>query len=253
MLVISRRANENLVFPGFNAVIRVLELNRATVRLGIEAPRDVTVLRGELAARDVDGGKAAAPAPDPTLDRKLAALNVLLGVARLQLDAGIGQAAEDTLDQARRDLEALRPPRDAAPPMPVLEPGKRRRTALLVEDNANERELLARLLRLAGIDVDTAGDGADALDYLRRREAPDVVLLDMGLPRCDGPTAVREIRRDPRTAGLKVFAVSGHLPSEYHWEGPSQRIDAWFSKPIDPEALLERLGTELPATAASGR
>src|SRR5262249_29674807 len=70
--------------------------------------------------------------------------------------------------------------------------------ALLVEDDRNERELLASYLRMAGIEVDVAGDGCAALEYLRRPEPPDVVLLDMGLPRCDGATAVKIIRGDPQ-------------------------------------------------------
>src|SRR5207247_7632458 len=85
-----------------------------------------------------------------------------------------------------------------------------KRKALLVEDNPQERELMALFLRSEGLDVDTAGDGCDALDYLKARGRPDVVLLDMGLPRLDGPATLRKIRQDPACAGLKIFAVSGH-------------------------------------------
>src|SRR5207248_3517650 len=111
----------------------------------------------------------------------------------------------------------------------------RPRKALLVEDNANERELLAQFLRLGGFEVDTAGDGADALDYLRARGKPDVVLMDMSMPRCDGATTVREIRRNEALAGLKIIAVSGHLPEEYDLRPGPGSVDRWFSKPVDPD------------------
>jgi two-component system OmpR family response regulator len=121
----------------------------------------------------------------------------------------------------------------------------RRKKALLVEDNDNERELLACVLRLAGLDVDTAGDGATALDYLHQWPHPDVVLMDMGLPRCDGPAVVRHIREDPLTARLKVFAVSGHQPDEFDFGCGT--VDGWFAKPVDPEALVRRIQEEMAA------
>src|SRR5262249_24007980 len=115
------------------------------------------------------------------------------------------------------------------------EPRKR----VSVEEEEHERELLAGSVRLAGFAVDTAGDGCDALDHLRAWERPDVVLPDMGLPRCDGATTAREIRRDPACAGLKVFAVSGHSPNEYDLDPGG--LDRWFHKPLDPPVLLGEL------------
>jgi CheY-like chemotaxis protein len=114
-----------------------------------------------------------------------------------------------------------------------------------VEDNANERELLALLLRRSGLEVDTAGDGCDALEYLHTRGRPDVVLLDMGLPRLDGPSTVRELRRLPACAGLKVFAVSGHPREEFDLDAGPSGIDRWFQKPIDPGALIDGLSRDL--------
>jgi DNA-binding response OmpR family regulator len=116
--------------------------------------------------------------------------------------------------------------------------------ALLVEDNANERELLATFLRMSGVDVDTAEDGADALDYLRCHDRPDVVLLDMGLPRCDGASMVREIRRRPAFAGLKIFAVTGRAQEEFDLGHGSVGVDRWFRKPVDPLALVRDLNEQ---------
>jgi CheY-like chemotaxis protein len=72
-----------------------------------------------------------------------------------------------------------------------------------------------------------------------------VLLLDMGLPRCDGPTTVREIRQDRQLAGLKIVAVSGHLPEEFNLTRGPGGIDRWFTKPLDPSALIRDLEREL--------
>jgi CheY-like chemotaxis protein len=136
-----------------------------------------------------------------------------------------------------------------------------RRRALVVEDDGNTRQLLAECLRLAGLDVDTAGDGAEALDYLRTHARPDVMLLDMILPRCDGPTTVRAIRRDPAYAGLPIFGLSGHARDEFDIDSGPNGLNGWYQKPFDPQALLRDLDRTLnspanrlrPATATPTR
>src|SRR5262249_14378804 len=122
------------------------------------------------------------------LRNRLNGASIGLALLRRQVQGGLAQAAAATLDRIERELQALQghvagvresAPDRRGPPAKVCK-------ALLVEDDTNERELLAGLLRLAGLDVATAGDGCDALDYLRTQGRPDVVLLDMMLPRCDG-------------------------------------------------------------------
>ena len=110
-----------------------------------------------------------------------------------------------------------------------------------MEDDANECRLLAGFLRMGGIEVVTAADGEDALAALDRDARPDVVLLDMFMPRCDGPSTLRAIRGNPGTANLRVFGLTGADPSQFGLpDGPSG-IDRWFPKPLDPEALLREL------------
>jgi carbon storage regulator CsrA len=250
MLVLSRKVNEKLLFPGINASIEVVSVRGGLVRLGIEAPPGVAVLREELQAR-AGACPAGVPSPLPRelahqLRNRLNAVRIGLAVLRRQQAMGLAEDAGATLGKVEEEIEALRqhldglagrePPRPAAP--------ARKRKALLVEDDQNERELLAGFLRLAGLEVDTAGDGLDALDHLRGQVPPDVVLLDMGLPRCDGAATVREIRRDPAYAGLKIIAVTGRAPEEFSAEGGAG-INRWFRKPVNPEELLRELGREL--------
>jgi len=195
MLVLSRKLHEKIVFPDLNTTIEVVSLKAGVVRLGIEAPRDATVLRAEVLDGRTEGGRPGRQAAAPPSSRSLA--------------------------------------------LPF------KTKALLVEDNPNECELLAIFLRLAGVDVDTAGDGVDALDYLRSGQRPNVVLLDMGLPRCDGPTTVREIRRDPAYNGLKIFAVTGRPKEDFNLGGGPAGVDRWFQKPLDPGILLQCLNQQL--------
>jgi CheY-like chemotaxis protein len=162
---------------------------------------------------------------------------------RRQLQDDVWRVLETTLARLEGELRALPVPDE---PRQSKRPARRRRKALLVEDDPNECELLAGILRLSGIDVSTAGDGADALDSLQKGTRPDVLLLNMRLPRCDGPSTVRAIRQNPAYAGLKIFAVAT-APEECGCEQVRSGINRWFSKPLNPEVLLRELHRELDA------
>lgn len=251
MLVLSRRPNETVVVPQVPLTVRVLSVTGNKVRLGIDAPGDVTILRGELPDRAKEWtppASPAAPADTSVVARLLELLGkrfrvVERGLVELgeQISAGQWQTVEDIRKNLEDDLHMLlrRLEKEASAP-----PAARRPKALLVEDNARERQLLAQFLRGAGVEVDTASDGQDALNYLQDCGKPDVLLLDMAMPRCDGPTMIRSVRHDPALAGLRIFAVSGHLPEEFATAGAS--VDRWFQKPIDPSQLLREMCSELP-------
>jgi len=256
MLVLSRRLNEKIVFPGIQAAVKVVAIKAGVVRLGIDAPPEVTVLREEVPERTAEWGPAhAAPADGVAADklpklhhllRKRLGINTIgLDLARRQLQDGRFQDAQATLDKLQEDLRLLQERLADELPRSPSRPPTRPHKALLVEDDHNECELLAGFLRLAGLEVTTAGDGADALNYLRSGGRPDVMLLDMVLPRCDGPTTVRAIRRDPAYAGLKIFAVSGHTPERFDLAPGSAGVNGWFQKPVNPEAMLRDLSEEL--------
>jgi carbon storage regulator CsrA len=242
MLVLSRKLNERLVFPAFGTFIQVLGVRSNTVRLGIEAPSTVEVLREELyAAKRSFAAEADQSATDeqPLAELVLKRLDIAaegLQILADQLGTGLAAEALSTLEGIKQEVDFMRA-RIHEPARSLSDPAWHCR-ALLVEDDRNERELLASYLRMAGVEVDVAGDGCAALEYLRQPKPPDVVLLDMGLPRCDGATAVKIIRDDPQLARLKIIAVSGHSPEEFEVGCGKKGVDRWFLKPIDPAALL---------------
>ena len=260
MLVLSRRTNEKVLFPSINTAVQVVSIKGGAVRLGIEAPPEVTILRAELQDRAAERAATTPPAEPAEsglrglrhlLRNRLNITTVGLGLLRQQARAGLSDEMERTIAKIEEEMQGLQQRLEseaAQTPSQPPKPARKTRKALLVEDEENERELLAGYLRLAGFAVDTAGDGCDALDHLRAGERPDVVLLDMGLPRCDGATTARQIRRDPACAGLKIYAVSGHSPNDYDLDRGPGGIDRWFHKPLDLALLLCELTQELGPT-----
>src|SRR5439155_8717889 len=100
---------------------------------------------------------------------RLKATGVHLGLLLLRLDMGLTKEARATLAGLQQDFQLLLHGVEAqaglATAQAPTQPPKRQK-ALLVEDDCNQRELLAGFLRHSGFEVDTAGDGSDALDYL---------------------------------------------------------------------------------------
>lgn len=253
MLVLSRRLHEKILLPSLPAAIQVVSIKPGVVRIGIEAPPEVSVLRGELTPHE-----AAVPAPALAQDAPLRQLVqkrlevIRSGLALLQREIAfdLKSDAEMTLEKLDEDVRLLQERLERETVPAAATPRRKAPRALLVEDNANERQLLATFLRGAGLEVFTAGDGSDALELLHRVDRPDVILLDMGLPRCDGATMVRALRRDPAYAGLKIFAVTGHTADEYDLARGPGGVDRWFHKPIDPIDLVRDVNRELGVAAA---
>jgi carbon storage regulator CsrA len=122
--------------------------------------------------------------------------------------------------------------------------------SLIVEDDSQQRELLAGLLALYGCSCDTASDGLDALAYLTTHPRPDFVLLDLLMPRCNGGQMLHQVRGDPRFEGLKVIAVSGTPPTKLGIPTGPSGVDAWIPKPVDPKTLWQTIQKNLASPLA---
>jgi carbon storage regulator CsrA len=249
MLVVSRKEREKIVFPTIGASVELLQIKGNVARIGIDAPRELPILRGELV--DEQTPQYDPEAAQAARDREHAIRNELniaalgLGLLRKQLQAGQADAADRTLEMLIEKVSHLREARSAHVGRALARPAPK---ALLVEDDDRERQLLACCLRSNGFDVDSASDGAEALTHLAASAQPDLILLKMPNPRCDCPTTVRTIRRNPRFAGMKIFAVSGTAPAELGVETGPTGIDHWFQKPLDPERLVGELQMALGTT-----
>ncbi len=108
---------------------------------------------------------------------------------------------------------------------------------LVVDDDENIRDVLGMILRAKGHKVGEATDGVDALKYLRSRPLPELVLLDMMMPRLDGQAVVEAMRRDPMLATVPVVVLSGHQAA--HEQAERLGVAGCLVKPVELSELLE--------------
>ncbi|MFJ8789491.1 response regulator [Streptomyces sp. NPDC102462] len=107
---------------------------------------------------------------------------------------------------------------------------------LVVDDNKVIRQLIRVNLELEGIEVVTAADGAECLDVVHQVR-PDVVTLDVVMPRLDGLRTAAQLRADPRTHDLPLAIVSACTQNEVEG-GLDVGVDAFLSKPFEPAELV---------------
>ncbi|MFG3348121.1 response regulator [Streptomyces sp. NPDC048018] len=107
---------------------------------------------------------------------------------------------------------------------------------LVVDDNRVIRQLIRVNLELEGFEVVTAADGAECLDVVHD-VCPDVVTLDVVMPRLDGLKTAARLRSDPRTSHLPVALISAC--TEYETDGGGvSGVDAFLAKPFEPAELV---------------
>ncbi|MGW7195815.1 response regulator [Streptomyces chryseus] len=107
---------------------------------------------------------------------------------------------------------------------------------LVVDDNKVIRQLIRVNLELEGFEVVTAADGAEALDMVHR-VCPDVVTLDVVMPRLDGLRTAARLRDDPGTRHLPLAIISACTQYEVE-SGLAVGVDAFLSKPFEPAELV---------------
>ena len=123
------------------------------------------------------------------------------------------------------------------------------RTVLLVEDSDAIRDAFTILLEDAGYTVLGAGTGREALRLAAER-APDLMLLDMGLPDMHGLEVVQQVKSDPATAGIAVVAVTGRDEEADRRACLAAGCTAYLVKPVNTQKLVRDLPGFLAAAAA---
>ena len=114
--------------------------------------------------------------------------------------------------------------------------GKRR--ILVVDDNVDTADTLGETMRLAGHEVRVAHDAQDALNVAATFR-PDVIFLDIGMPRMNGYEAAKKIRRQPWGAGVRLIALTGWGQDTDRQRADEAGFDRHVTKPVDPERLSE--------------
>jgi len=109
---------------------------------------------------------------------------------------------------------------------------------LVVDDDDVIRQLICVNLELEGFEVSTAVDGLDCLEKVKDVR-PDVVTLDIMMPRLDGWEAASRLRADPDTADIKVVLLSARAQEADLERGSRIGVDAYLTKPFDPDELIE--------------
>jgi PAS domain S-box-containing protein len=124
-------------------------------------------------------------------------------------------------------------------------------TALVADDNAVNRHILASLLESAGIKVITAAGGVEAVEHARRYQ-PDVILMDRRMRDLDGFEATKQIHSDAATARIPVIAVSASTFSDSHEAAREAGCADFIAKPVRAEVLYSMLQRLLGVTFVSG-
>ena len=138
---------------------------------------------------------------------------------------------------------AINPPRDATLTRVTHGLGR----VLVVDDDEVIRRLIAVNLQLEGFEVETAVDGQECLDKVADID-PDVITLDVMMPRLDGWETAVQLRRSPGTAHIKVVLITARAQEDDKTHGAQVGADAYLTKPFDPNEMI-RVVRELAGPA----
>lgn len=259
MLVLSRKKNQQVFFPHLGIKVEILRVAGSTVSLGVEAPKSVQILRGELCLNEAD---SAASINQPSrsvvhqLRNQLHRAQMIVSLAQKQLESGQVENPDQLLQDMLRRLNELEKATQPAAPAAnvaadcderkvtgVSNDGEGSKHALLVEDDANERALLAAYLRLCGFRVTEVGDGLEAMDFLAQHTV-DLIVLDMHMPRMNGLETLRALQRHADLSHTRVVVVSGEDRDRIvrpENAGEAAVVSQWFAKPLNPVHLVDHL------------
>ncbi len=255
MLILSRKQNQEIVFPHLGVRIEVARIRGNTVCLGIDAPKEIAILRGEL-----ENLQSRFPTPDELMEdgeapvrlshelrNRLNALSLCLHLMKEKQDAKV-PIEPKILTRALRELHTIEEICGCNnSPNPFVDRLERHHPSpfvMLVDDATNEAELLAAYLRHVGIQVALSSDGDAALNLLDCIDRkPGVILLDMVMPGRSGHSTLRALRENPSFSDIKIFAVTGLSQDSLPDDGLS--VDRWFQKPIQPQELANQIQADL--------
>jgi twitching motility two-component system response regulator PilH len=110
-------------------------------------------------------------------------------------------------------------------------------TVLVVEDSQAQRTMIADLLKGSGLSVTSASDGVEALEQIQGHR-PDLIVLDIVMPRMNGYEVCRRLKADPKTQHLPIVMCSSKGEEFDRYWGMKQGADAYIAKPFQPTELV---------------
>lgn len=108
---------------------------------------------------------------------------------------------------------------------------------MVVEDSATQREMISALLKKSGLSVTVACDGLEALEQIKSN-CPELVVLDIVLPRMNGYEVCRRLKNDAKTKNVRVIMCSMKAEEFDRYWGIKQGADAYIAKPFQPHELI---------------
>jgi signal transduction histidine kinase len=230
--------------------------------IGLALVRELVALHGgRIRAASVPGRESTFTVSLPRGTAHLPAER--LGAPRTMVSTalGAGPYVEEALswlpavpvDSRAAADEKLRPehvPADTAESLPPLSAQGPRPRILWADDNADMRDYVRRLLG-GRYEVEAVADGQEAIEAARR-EAPDLVLADVMMPRLDGFGLLHELRADERTRALPVILLSARAGEEARIEGLKAGADSYLVKPFSARELLAVVGAQIEMARMRG-
>lgn len=120
-------------------------------------------------------------------------------------------------------------------------------TILVIDDSSTMVMSLSRILKTAGYDVETAGDGILGMALITGGLKPAAILTDLNMPNMDGIGFIKEARKNPATRFTPIIVLSTESSSNKKDESRVAGASGWLTKPTEPAQLLSALKQILPA------
>ena len=117
----------------------------------------------------------------------------------------------------------------------------RRVFALVVDDSITVRRVTQRLLERNGMRVLTARDGVEAVELLAEH-VPDIILLDIEMPRMDGYEVAAHVRADPRLHDVPIIMITSRVGDKHRARAIERGVDDYLGKPYQESQLIDAIG-----------
>lgn len=160
---------------------------------------------------------------------------LILNPVQLAQRAGVPDVIPDAEERVVRHL---------APVAPAFGPP----VVMIVDDSLTVRKITSRLLTREGFKVITAKDGIDALQVLGE-QTPDLILLDIEMPRMDGFEFTKTIKGEPKTANIPIIMITSRTAEKHRAHATQLGVDLYLGKPFQEDELLRNLRDMLGVTA----